>query len=125
MRGPPDLNQILDEMYPDLTERRKRRNALKSMRYASYLKTEEWRRFRAGILARDNHACTKCGGGENLQVHHHHYQRVRCELPRDVITVCGWCHQQIEEWIEKNGRHLYLLMHDDKEFTGRNSWKLR
>lgn len=102
---PQSLPQIIARLYPEMAARRRRYRILDSLSYLDYLWTEEWRRFRAGILKRDSFRCQKCGtSAGQLQVHHHHYRRIKRERPEDCVTLCESCHVLEEEWIKANGR---------------------
>ncbi|MDB4957614.1 MAG: hypothetical protein JWO36_5183 [Myxococcales bacterium] len=57
--------------------------------------TDEWACARKATLARDNHACRKCGAPDQLDVHHK-IERVfggGHEL-ENLITLCGDCHRE-------------------------------
>jgi 5-methylcytosine-specific restriction endonuclease McrA len=50
-------------------------------------------RFRAAVLARDGHRCTRCGSTWNLHAHH-------VKPGYDVesgVTLCGRCHGQVDK----------------------------
>lgn len=64
--------------------------------YQKYIKSEAWKRKRTERLEIDNHKCVVCkhdGSIYPLSVHHIHYETLGDEDPvRDLITVCGPCH---------------------------------
>lgn len=68
-------------------------------RYGEYLQSEEWFLIREQILRRDGYRCTITGKatapGDPLQVHHLTYDRVGCERPEDLVTVCRSQHEKI------------------------------
>lgn len=65
---------------------------LKMLPYQAYLETDHWKALREKTLDRDGRACRLCGSTEDLNVHHRTYERIGCELPMDVITLCRGCH---------------------------------
>ena len=93
-------------------ERYRLRQELKAMSYEDYLRSPVWRLFRQEILKRDNYKCSHCEISTDLEIHHHHYETLTREEPRDVITLCSGCHEREEEWIKKNGRRwIPSLLH--------------
>ena len=99
------MAQIIARLYPEIGARRRRYRALDKLSYVSYLWSEEWRQFRVEILRRDGFECQKCGtSAGTLNVHHHHYRRIKREKPEDCVTLCESCHVLEEEWIKENGR---------------------
>lgn len=95
---------ICESLLDDSQERSKLRAELRLMSYADYLESTVWKLFRQEILKRDGYKCAHCEATTDLEIHHHHYETVRNELPRDVITLCGACHEKEEAWIKENGR---------------------
>lgn len=52
-------------------------------------------------MLRAYHAgCQACGSGEDLQVHHRHYDTLGNEAPRDLVLLCDACHEATHkfEW---------------------------
>jgi 5-methylcytosine-specific restriction endonuclease McrA len=62
-------------------------------RYAEYLQSEEWRKKRRLILARNDDNCERCGIGHATEVHHLTYKRVFKERPSDLQALCSECHR--------------------------------
>jgi len=56
----------------------------------------EWRRLRARILARDRHACTRCGADQRLEVHHAN-GNWHNDAPSNLVTLCGSWHDDTHE----------------------------
>jgi hypothetical protein len=51
-------------------------------------------RFRAAVLARDGHRCTRCGSTWKLAAHH-----VRPGYDVECgVTLCGRCHGQVDKY---------------------------
>lgn len=69
-----------------------REEALRTMPYPDYLRTQEWAERRRGALRRADHACQTCGGGGRLHVHHRTYERRGEERPDDLLVLCEDCH---------------------------------
>jgi hypothetical protein len=66
------------------------------LEYVAYLKTPQWAARRAEALRRANGHCGQCGpgGAPPVEVHHLTYQRLRVELPGDLIALCAPCHRR-------------------------------
>ena len=101
---PKSLSSVMCRLHPDPNKRRKRYRELDAMTYKEYLWSTEWGKFRMEILKRDGFKCKNCKAGDSLQVHHHHYQRVKREKPVDCVTLCESCHVDEEAHIKKHGR---------------------
>ena len=67
--------------------------ALKSMDYRLYLRTEHWKRIREAALTRANYRCQICSSAQHPQVHHRTYVRRGEELPEDLTVLCEECHR--------------------------------
>jgi hypothetical protein len=67
--------------------------SLRQLPYRDYLQTCHWRRTRALALERAGFQCALCQRGERLCVHHRSYARIGFEQPRDLIVLCGTCHE--------------------------------
>lgn len=70
---------------------------LRTMPYAEYLQTEEWKLKRNWVQADDGHACRLCNrpaGEVILDVHHRTYERRGTEDRLDLITICRDCHER-------------------------------
>lgn len=70
--------------------------------YYRYLRSEAWKRVRAGALARTQGLCAACPSPAT-EVHHLTYVRLGAELPSDVIALCDACHR-IADSIRKEGK---------------------
>lgn len=71
---------------------------LRSMPYAEYLETTEWRARRFHVCRDRGYSCQRCGAYRSLErhklhVHHLTYERRGCELPEDLELLCEGCHQ--------------------------------
>jgi hypothetical protein len=64
--------------------------------YVAYLKSPEWAAKRAEALRRADGHCGRCGpgGAPPVEVHHLTYERLRAELPGDLIALCAPCHRR-------------------------------
>src|SRR5690348_9129199 len=72
--------------------------------YADYLKSDHWREFKVKYRASGASVwCAVCGGG-GIQLHHHTYERLGCELPTDVTPLCRGHHEAVHEWLKVRGR---------------------
>lgn len=47
--------------------------------------------------------CVVCGQ-RKIQLHHHTYDRIGCELFSDVTPLCRFHHAAVHEWLKKSGR---------------------
>jgi hypothetical protein len=65
--------------------------------YAAYLRSDHWQQFTAAVRQRNCYCCAK--KGRRLAIHHLTYIRLGCELPKDVITVCCYCHERIHDLV--------------------------
>lgn len=66
--------------------------------YESYLRSPEWQKKRAERLRIDQYKCQKCGRPIDLQVHHLNYDNIGNEdVYADLITLCKYCHKEIED----------------------------
>jgi len=61
-------------------------------RYARYLNSVDWLRFRVTVLVLAGFHCADCPD-EASEVHHLNYQRVGSELLTDVVPLCRDCHE--------------------------------
>lgn len=69
-----------------------------SQEYEEYLRSPQWQRKRAQALRRAGWQCQRCGlFGRVLEVHHLTYERLKHELPRDLLVVCHPCHEQEDQ----------------------------
>lgn len=82
--------------------------------YGQYLLSPEWKKIRKRILKRANYKCEICKVMKAYQVHHKHYKNIFNEKDKDLIAVCGTCHQDkhkllTDEQIEKRVNKLMEL----------------
>lgn len=92
--------------------------------YEKYLKQKHWRDLRKVKIWASNYACEKCGSGENLEVHHLTYVRIKRELLEDLQVLCGPCHAEehgISFWRE--GENLKMVR-NPKRKKNPNRYKL-
>lgn len=74
------------------------KNKKLSKNYLDYIKSKTWQIKRTERLKIDNFTCQICGNKRNLNVHHLTYKNFKNEnIYSDLITLCGKCHQKIEE----------------------------
>lgn len=66
---------------------------LRSMPYAEYLQTAEWKEKRDFVLGFACHRCQVCNSPKNLHVHHRTYERRGDEDLDDLIALCKTCHE--------------------------------
>lgn len=72
----------------------RRLEQLRSMSYASYLRTPEWRQTRQQAIARAGGRCQlEAAHTGELHVHHSSYRRGE-ETTADVLVVCESCHDR-------------------------------
>lgn len=77
--------------------------------YQEYLKSDKWKLTKEFRKQIDSYKCTKCGEGENLEVHHKTYIRVGNENIHDLITLCRDCHELVhgQEYFDNYCKVLY------------------
>lgn len=70
-----------------------------SEEYDDYLRSPRWQQLKSERLKIDNYKCQRCGRPFDLQVHHLWYPQVLGQEDpyRDLITLCDYCHQQVEQ----------------------------
>lgn len=66
--------------------------ALKTMPYPDYLKTDHWQDLRKRSLKRAGYRCQTCNAKGVLHVHHRTYVRRGEEELSDLIVLCANCH---------------------------------
>lgn len=88
----PDLNPY-DEL--DAAQRRARLRHGGHDDYLLYLRSLTWRALRVRLIARAGGSCEHCGRDflVVLDVHHRTYDRLGCELDRDLEVLCRSCHE--------------------------------
>lgn len=62
------------------------------MVYNAYIGSRAWASKRRAFLGRNGHSCLRCGGMENIEVHHKTYARLGSELDEDLEALCRPCH---------------------------------
>jgi hypothetical protein len=65
---------------------------LRTMPYAQYLATDEWRARSARAKQAAGHRCQLCNSEGELHTHHRTYASRGDELPGDLIVLCKACH---------------------------------
>lgn len=61
--------------------------------YETYLTSEHWLEFRQQHLQK---TCFCCKGTHwKMCLHHLTYERLNCEKPSDVVTLCEPCHEEV------------------------------
>lgn len=63
-------------------------------RYRAYMRSPEWREFRAQVLVEAGWRCRRCGKQTDLEVHHKNYANVGREELKDVMVLCIDCHDK-------------------------------
>ena len=88
--------------WDDLSEERQWRTI-----YVSYLQSEAWRMRSAAAIKRDGNVCMNCKRSRGvLQAHHLTYDRLACERPSDLKTLCKPCHDALHE-TKRNGKAVW------------------
>lgn len=77
-------------------------------RYREYLNSNEWKKLKRKVIARDNGICCGCGEKRTLDVHHLTYDRVGNELMTDLISLCSVCHARVHGDEKQNDWHDYI-----------------
>ena len=72
-------------------------DALRSLPYPEYLKTDHWRRVRRHAIERANRRCEQCNRRGQLDVHHLTYDNLGQEAACDVVALCRPCHEREHE----------------------------
>lgn len=66
--------------------------------YERYIQSERWRRKAEAAKERAGHRCQLCNTDEQpLHTHHKSYERLRHELPEDLIVLCADCHAKFHD----------------------------
>jgi RNA-directed DNA polymerase len=64
----------------------------------------DWAALRLAVLERDHYRCVRCGGTENLHVHHIQSRRKHGINQMDNLqTLCNRCHMETTEWGRPRG----------------------
>lgn len=98
MRSIPYLSQKLKE--------------LRFSRYADYLQSLHWRRFKSEFKPRRMRhgypVCEFClSGNRRLDLHHRTYKRLGCERQADVVLICSQCHDRVHRWYRGGRKSLW------------------
>lgn len=79
--------------------------------YAEYLAADHWRQFKEQYrAAKLPMKCAVCEA-KPIQLHHHTYQRLGCELLTDVDPLCRGCHQAVHEWLKRHKNNNVQATH--------------
>jgi hypothetical protein len=74
--------------------------------YGEYIRSHpHWQKVRQARFEFDGGRCVICHKdlhGRTYQTHHLHYQRLGNERMRDVVTMCGKCHEEFHQSCQKN-----------------------
>lgn len=76
------------------------------MKYAEYLKTDEWQAKRRVVLKRDDYRCVACNSKVKLQVHHRKYDPRGTEKLIDLYTLCAGCHHMFHIRKQSNAKRI-------------------
>lgn len=68
---------------------------MRNIRYKEYLQSDEWKRKRQERIFFDQ-KCQICGRPFDLEVHHLTYDTFPHENSTDLITLCRYCHEEVE-----------------------------
>lgn len=69
--------------------------------YKDYLLSSEWAEIRIDLFNKRGKKCEKCGSLKNLHIHHLHYNNIFKEEPEDLMILCGNCHSNEHDLINK------------------------
>ena len=62
-------------------------------KYYEYLKSDQWRLMRDGLFYRRGKECERCGGKDDIIIHHKTYDNVFKEKEEDLEVLCNHCHK--------------------------------
>ena len=82
------------------------------MDYQAYITSSRWRNSpaRQAELEAAGYRCRVCYRPDSeveLQVHHRTYERLGCELPGDLLSVCAECHGEITSFLRRRRYREY------------------
>ena len=63
--------------------------------YEDYLKTDDWKKKRHLVMARDKQTCQACLEESAIEVHHLTYDQIFNEYLFDLVSVCRKCHERL------------------------------
>lgn len=93
-------NKVNQGRYREYAEQRELElQALKTMKYSEYLKTDHWAGLRKRMLQKAGYRCQLCGGAGILNVHHRTYENRGEESYSDLIVLCSGCHSKFHDKI--------------------------
>jgi hypothetical protein len=81
-----------------------RMEELRTMPYAAYLWTREWRLTRRAKLEDVGHQCRMCRQRKDLHVHHLTYDHVGHEWLDELVVLCRGCHQSVHDQRDEQRR---------------------
>lgn len=71
-------------------------------RYNDYLNSPQWQAKRRAVLATKGWRCQRCGGEENIHIHHATYERLKYEnVETDLFVLCNGCHEEYHRIYQK------------------------
>jgi hypothetical protein len=76
--------------------------------YEEYLQSPQWRARRDRALRLGQWRCASCDTKRGLQVHHHTYARLGCELDADLVVLCQVCHESHHVDEQQTVHRIYL-----------------
>ena len=77
----------------------------RGVEYDMYINSEAWREKAVEAKQRAGHRCQLCNKGNTvLHVHHRTYERLREELPDDLIVLCADCHSKFHDKLPERRR---------------------
>lgn len=62
--------------------------------YDRYIKSSKWRKKREELFLERGKICEKCSSGDNIHVHHLHYDNLFDEKLEDLQVLCKECHRK-------------------------------
>jgi hypothetical protein len=62
------------------------------MDYATYIKSDKWKRKKSAFWRAHPKVCRSCGSKESLHLHHATYDRLGDERFEDLVPLCDSCH---------------------------------
>lgn len=65
--------------------------------YGEYLNSPEWKAKADACKERAGNRCQLCNKAGRLDAHHRTYERLRNELPEDLIALCRECHSKFHD----------------------------
>jgi hypothetical protein len=82
--------------------------------WAAYIASPGWRKLRHDVIKERGAKCERCGGTEELQLHHTSYRRLGNEAPEDLLLLCEICHHR-EHGASENVRSGFVSIGVPKE----------